>query len=222
MYRSDGGSDFNRFGMTTAQMLSHLQGVAAGVGKQLYIGELGDYRAADSPADHTAFDQEVYAGITGAAVTYSAPWNFEFYQFSPDHYDNVFSLEPGYTDEILGIIRNAALAAGLHPRLTTGGDVVAPTVALTVPWPGSTLEPWQKLFAVASDDSGTLARVDFYIDGTLVGSAYSPPFMITAATWWLAPGPHTVSAQAFDYRPQPAAIRHPAPPLASPAMASRR
>ena len=50
--------------------------------------------------------------------------------------------------------------------------------------------------ADASDDQGIL-RVDFSIDGTVVGSSTTAPYMFTSATT-LAFGPHMVEATAFD------------------------
>lgn len=58
----------------------------------------------------------------------------------------------------------------------------APTVALTTPQPGaSTMYPYgYALSAVAGDPDGSVARVEFYVDGEKVGEDDTAPY---AATW---------------------------------------
>jgi len=73
-----------------------------------------------------------------------------------------------------------------------------PIVALTAPSVGSTFnEPATiSLAAVASDPDGTVARVDFYSDTTLLGSDTSAPY---AFTWTNVPaGTSTLTARAVD------------------------
>jgi endoglucanase len=75
----------------------------------------------------------------------------------------------------------------------------APTVALTAPtnaqvFPvGTTSVP---LAATASDPGGAVVRVEFRVDGTLVGTDTSSPYTFTATG--LAAGNHTSQATAFD------------------------
>ncbi len=76
-------------------------------------------------------------------------------------------------------------------------DNVAPTVALTAPAPGAVLAGVTTLSATASDDVA-VARVDFYVGGTLIGSATAAPF---TATWDTTTGPnvsYSVQARAID------------------------
>jgi hypothetical protein len=72
----------------------------------------------------------------------------------------------------------------------------APTVTVSVP---STVVPVGApvtLGATATDSDGYVSRVDFIVNGTLVGSASAAPFAIK----WVARdgGPHSVSAVATD------------------------
>jgi Zn-dependent metalloprotease len=74
-------------------------------------------------------------------------------------------------------------------------DNSPPTVALTSPAKGATVEAGFTISATAMDDQGVL-RVDFLIDGMKVGSSSTPPYMITTAA--IGPGAHTVEATAYD------------------------
>ncbi|HEY5944952.1 MAG TPA: M4 family metallopeptidase [Kofleriaceae bacterium] len=74
-------------------------------------------------------------------------------------------------------------------------DNSPPTVAITSPQKGATVQAGFTITATASDDQGVL-RVDFSIDGQVVGSAANAPYMITSAP--LAAGSHVVVATAYD------------------------
>jgi len=56
------------------------------------------------------------------------------------------------------------------------------------------------LAADASDASG-IAKVEFYIDDTLVGTALAPPYEVEADTNQFIVGPHTVEAIAYENSP---------------------
>ncbi|MFC4061237.1 glycoside hydrolase family 6 protein [Planomonospora corallina] len=73
----------------------------------------------------------------------------------------------------------------------------APTVSLTSPASGSTHAAGAAvpLAATASDD-GEVGKVEFYVDGTLVGTDTSAPY--THSATGLAAGSHTATAKAYD------------------------
>ncbi len=73
-----------------------------------------------------------------------------------------------------------------------------PIVALTSPVVNSTFTKGANitLSANASDEDGTITRVEFYDGATLVGSANSEPYSVTLTN--AATGTHTISAKAFD------------------------
>jgi hypothetical protein len=75
---------------------------------------------------------------------------------------------------------------------------VAPSVSLTSPVNGATLvaPATVALVASASDPDGTIARVDFYRDGTLVGSSTSTPY--SHADTGLVEGAYRYTAMAYD------------------------
>ncbi|HEX7779721.1 MAG TPA: S8 family serine peptidase, partial [Vicinamibacterales bacterium] len=81
---------------------------------------------------------------------------------------------------------------------SSGGANLPPNVSLTSPAPSSSfLAPATiALEAAASDNGGSVARVDFYAGGTLVGTDTASPY---AVTWSNAPsGNHVLAAIATD------------------------
>ncbi|MFF5247803.1 glycoside hydrolase family 6 protein [Streptosporangium sp. NPDC000095] len=72
-----------------------------------------------------------------------------------------------------------------------------PTVSLTSPASGSTHQAGAAvpLAATASDD-GSISKVEFYVDGTLVNTDTTAPYSYSATG--LASGAHTASAKAYD------------------------
>jgi hypothetical protein len=75
-------------------------------------------------------------------------------------------------------------------------DTSPPTVKITSPTGGSTVNAGFTVTADANDDQGVL-RVDFSIDGMVVGSAATAPYTFTSATS-LPAGAHSLVATAYD------------------------
>ncbi len=74
-------------------------------------------------------------------------------------------------------------------------DNVLPTVSVTSPANGASLTPGQiGLTANASDTNG-VERVQFFVDGALIGADFDAPY---ATTWTAPPGSHTIKARATD------------------------
>jgi hypothetical protein len=86
----------------------------------------------------------------------------------------------------------AAVGIGEAPA----ADNTPPTVAITSPADGATVEAGFAVTATASDNQGVL-RVDLAIDGAAAGSDNSAPYEFSTDTN-LGPGEHTVTATAFD------------------------
>ena len=76
-------------------------------------------------------------------------------------------------------------------------DTTAPTVSITSPADGATVSGSVPLAATASDNVG-VTRVEFKVDGTLVGSDASVPYVGTWDASAASAGNHTVSATAYD------------------------
>ena len=81
-------------------------------------------------------------------------------------------------------------------------DATAPSVTLTNP--GSPISGAITLTATASDNIG-VTRVEFYCDGTLIGTDASAPYGTPFDTTTVANGSHTLTARAFDAANNPGA-----------------
>lgn len=73
-----------------------------------------------------------------------------------------------------------------------------PSVSVSNPFPGTTFGPGEdvQITASASDRDGTVAQVEFFVDGESIGIDASAPFSVTWRN--VAPGPHTLCVRATD------------------------
>jgi hypothetical protein len=87
-------------------------------------------------------------------------------------------------------------ASGATPGAANNTNV-SPTVSLTAPAQGATFTtPVNITFtANASDSDGSVAKVEFYVDGAKVGEDTSPPF---SYIWAATGGVHVCTAVAID------------------------
>ena len=90
---------------------------------------------------------------------------------------------------------NEGLSAGV--AVTFDNDFTPPTVALTAPGQGATVKGTVTLTATATDARG-ISHVDFFVDGTHVGSDTAAPYSISYDTRSLPNGAHALTAQAQD------------------------
>ncbi|MBZ4396678.1 M20/M25/M40 family metallo-hydrolase [Myxococcus sp. AS-1-15] len=79
----------------------------------------------------------------------------------------------------------------------TLSDPVAPTVSLTAPSAGTTVSGTVTASANAQDNQG-ISRVEFLVDGAVVGTATTSPYSIAWNTAVIANGSHAVVARAYD------------------------
>jgi poly(hydroxyalkanoate) depolymerase family esterase len=91
----------------------------------------------------------------------------------------------------------AATFFGLASGGGGGGDTTAPTVNVTAPTSGSTVSGTVTITASASDDVG-VSRVEFFVDGALVGSDTSSPYSFAWNSTAAANGSHALMAKAYD------------------------
>ncbi len=95
---------------------------------------------------------------------------------------------------------NPALSTTTPARAFTvgGGGNTPPTVSLTSPTANQSFTAGAAvpLAATASDPGGGVVRVEFRIDGTLVGTDTTSPYTFNATG--VAAGSHTATATAFD------------------------
>lgn len=93
-------------------------------------------------------------------------------------------------------IGTAWAAVGVGTRPLTGPDTTPPTVEITAPADGATVQAGFGVAVTASDDMG-VERVELSIDGAVVGTTSVPPYAFNTSLD-LAAGAHTLTATAFD------------------------
>jgi thermitase len=84
--------------------------------------------------------------------------------------------------------------------VSTGGslaDTSAPVTAITLPVNGATISGTVAVAATASDNVG-VTKVEFYKDGSLVGTSTSTPYSFNWVTTTAANGAHTLQTKSYD------------------------
>jgi peptidoglycan/xylan/chitin deacetylase (PgdA/CDA1 family) len=77
-------------------------------------------------------------------------------------------------------------------------DTVAPTVSITSPANGATVNANVKIVATAADAQSGVASVAYYVDGVLVGTLTSSPWQLPWNTKKVSAGQHVLTAVATD------------------------
>jgi subtilisin family serine protease len=88
----------------------------------------------------------------------------------------------------------------LYTLFPAGGppDLTLPTVSITAPAAGSTLQGSVTVSANASDNAGIVSLVEFFVDGMLKASDTTAPYSFSWDTLTASDGPHTLTAKAYD------------------------
>jgi RHS repeat-associated protein len=151
-----------------------------------YVGLATIALAADvADSDGTVAKVQFYRGGTLIATTTSAPYTANWTNAAPGTY----SITARVTDN-LGIVTISA------PVTVTVTNPV--TVSMATPLnnarfiPPATID----LTANATTSNGTIARVDFYNDATLIGSVTTPPFTVPWSN--VGTGKYRITAKATD------------------------
>src|SRR5262245_6535597 len=76
-------------------------------------------------------------------------------------------------------------------------DTVPPTVSITSPASGTTVRGRVSINVDACDNVG-VAKVDFFIDGNLIGSDSTYPFSLSWSSKTVQNGSHSFTSKAFD------------------------
>ncbi|RKI08112.1 M20/M25/M40 family metallo-hydrolase [Corallococcus sp. AB030] len=95
----------------------------------------------------------------------------------------------------IGAAYLAELGKGTIPGLPT--DTTPPTVSLTAPASGATVNGTTSITATASDNVG-VSKVEFLVDGVVKGTIVSSPYSYAWDSRTVANGSHTVAAKAHD------------------------
>ena len=128
------------------------------------------------------------AEVTGPGPTYTFSWN------TATAGNGAHTVSARARDAA----SNTAIAASVN--ITVFNDTTPPVVSLTAPGAGATLNGTISLVASASDN-GTLAGVQFRLDGVDLGAEVTgtgPTYTYSWNTTTATNGPHTLSARARD------------------------
>ena len=143
--------------------------------------------ATASDAEGTIAQVEFFAGTTLIFTDYAAPYAFTWSSGAVGPH----TITARATDNLGATTTSSAVG------VTVTANAV-PTVSLALPRSGQRFVTGQtiNLVATADDADGTVARVEFLRDGTLVGTATSAPFVHAWAN--LPTGTFAISARVVD------------------------
>jgi len=168
VYPANTAARFTRPQGSQADLIADAAKVAHGLHKKLFVGEFGDTGGA------TPFIQSVKALLDNDTVDYAALWAWEFYQTSTFATLNTpptqFNVEPGFRDDVIGLLRRAPLTPDSSPSLR---------IVLTWPLPCSHVGQPVQISAVAADGDRPVSNVEFQVDGASIGSVTTPPYRLT-------------------------------------------
>ncbi|MBQ4822717.1 glycosyl hydrolase family 18 protein [Aquimarina sp. MMG016] len=88
-------------------------------------------------------------------------------------------------------------SSGVSITVSTGDTNTPPSISITSPSSGATYDVGQSISitANASDPGGSVSKVTFYVDGTMISEDSSSPF---TANWTATLGNHDITAMATD------------------------
>jgi hypothetical protein len=166
VYPLDSQVRFGRRPGSQADTIVDAADVAHGLHKKLFLGEFGDTSA--SP-----FMRSVKALLDASRVDYAAVWIWEFYQTSPfESFDTEatrFSIEPGFRDDLIALLRRPPLTSDTSP---------VPRVVLTWPLPCAHIVQPVQIAAMASDGVHPVNSVEFQVNGFSIGSIATSPYRL--------------------------------------------
>ncbi len=96
-----------------------------------------------------------------------------------------------------GGLGSATVSFFISNSNAVSGDVAAPTVLLQSPKTGAKIFRATRLTAAASDSSGVL-KVEFVVDGQVMRTVISPPYLMTWNPRLASKGKHTIILKAYD------------------------
>jgi peptidoglycan/xylan/chitin deacetylase (PgdA/CDA1 family) len=151
------------------------------------------------------------AAVRFTAFTRDASGRFDFWQSGPSvaaasGWTRTTWTTPVIPAGVTGLSFGLTLAAngsltvddlGLDDASPGGADTVLPSTAVTAPTNGDVVAGSVNFTASASDDR-LLDRVDYLVDGTVVGSRFSGPYRFTWDSRSVMNGNHTITTRAYD------------------------
>ncbi|KFE60805.1 Ig-like domain-containing protein [Hyalangium minutum] len=132
---------------------------------------------------------EFYDGATLLATDATSPYTFSWATRTVPNGTHVLTAK-GYD--------SSGNVGTVERTVTIDNDFTPPTATVTAPAEGASVSGTVAFTATATDDRSTLSRVEFYLDGTLLGTDTSAPFSINYNTRLQANGVKVLTAKAYD------------------------
>lgn len=198
MYNGGGQARFGITGENSAEIVSYMNEAVEETGKLFFLGEFGDRDPHVSVDSNAVFSQNMFNKIVELDIPFSAPWIWDFYQRNT-YEKNEFTIEQGFTDFLIEKYKEANVNMGNAAVVIPDPDTVSPQVVLTYPIGNSEFAfPVQLVHAVASDNSGSISQVEFYVNGELKNTDTEPPFQFDLNTEGLSLRSTEIVARAYD------------------------
>ena len=105
-------------------------------------------------------------------------------------------------DRVILTQDTACTPTGTGDNCANPPDTTAPVVSITSPANNATISAATQVAATATDDVA-VAKVEFYIDGVLVGTDTNSTYNFTITPSAYSIGTHTLVAKAYDTAPSP-------------------
>jgi Cellulase (glycosyl hydrolase family 5) len=200
LYPVAGNARFGESNVKSTSLLEQSQKLAIKAGKPLFVGEFGDSERLDASPD--SYTVRMLNKLVELKVPYSAVWAWQFYQRSPyqtrDNTATAYSLEPGFTDELIQKISDANVLLGNAVAGRPAADLEPPRLVLTWPLECTKVKSIQGVHAVASDNSGYVAGVDFLLNNKLTSRVTRPPYQTILKLQGSPAGEYVLTARASD------------------------
>jgi hypothetical protein len=154
----------------------------------------GTVAVATSASDNTGVAKvELYADNVLVGSDLTSPFSISWATTGTSNGNHV--LQARATDLAGNLGASASITVAVNNATS---DTTAPTVSITAPATGATVSGLVTVRVAATDNSGTVQRVELYKNGTLFATDTSAPFDLPWASEQGANGTTTLVARAYD------------------------
>ena len=187
-----------RFGKTSeTDLLTVTKQYTDAIGKPLFVGEFGD---TSFKTDSDSYTIKMMDRMTSLNIPYSAIWVWELYQKNTYQTrttkNDVFSLEPGNADNLIGALRKVNDAPS--QALTLKKDTTPPHIVITSPLECAQVDNDATIYVSTSDNSNSIDRIELYLDGKKIRTSDAYPYTSELKLSQINAGVHALEAHAFD------------------------
>lgn len=138
------------------------------------------------------------AVLLGPGVYNASTGNYEVSVDTTKLTDGNFYVVADARDTSDKVTRSSTYRFTVNNTGTPPADTTLPTVSLTAPANNATVSGNVSLTATASDNSGTVSKVEFYQGTTKLGESTTSPYSFSWNTTAVANGSYTLTAKAYD------------------------